>query len=83
MLKKGDQLNHPFQRLLRQVENPTKLLPHIIVSRNAVINTRIYLLFLFKFEDARLKRCTHTREPLLVKYGKAKIMQGLRFYFKK
>jgi hypothetical protein len=49
LIKKGHQLNRPSKRLLRQVENPTRLLPHIIVSRNAVINTGAYLLFLFNF----------------------------------
>jgi len=49
LIKKGNQLNRPSQRLLIQVENPTRLLPHIIVSRNAVINAGAYPLFLFKF----------------------------------
>lgn len=49
IMKRVIQLNRPAQRLLRKVDNPTRPLTQIIVSRNAVINTGAYLLFLFNF----------------------------------
>jgi hypothetical protein len=54
LLKKGDQLNHPFLRLLRQVDNPTIPSPHTTGFQNAVL-TQKYFFSYFNFKDTWLK----------------------------